>query len=98
MIVMQSRPSVDHIDGEFFLQFAAQSIIIALTRFYFSARKFPFQRKTTGVMTLADQELVVAKDQPGNDVDGRWSIGFHVKGTVDSAPESGLGQGLCSFQ
>src|ERR1041384_323476 len=98
MIVMQSWPSVDHINGEFFLQFAAQSITIALADFYFSAGKFPFQRKTPGVMTLADQELVVAKDQPGNDVDGRWSIGFHVKVTVDSVPELGSGQSLCSSQ
>jgi len=30
-------------------------------------------------MTLADQELVIAKDQPCNDVDGWWSAGFHVR-------------------
>jgi len=58
-----------NIDGQLFLQFAAQGIRLAFAIFYFSSWKLPFQSKCGVLTTLANQHPAISKDQTSDNAD-----------------------------
>src|SRR5689334_11635085 len=61
-----------NLDGQFFLQFAAQGVRLAFAIFNFSTRKFPFQPRCRIFTALANQDSFISKDQTSDNTD-RWA-------------------------
>ena len=61
-----------NLDGQFFLQFAAQGIRLTFAIFNFSARKLPFQPKSRAFTALANQDSFISEEQTSDNTDG-WS-------------------------
>jgi hypothetical protein len=57
-----------HVNAQFLAQFAREALLKSLARVSFAAREFPQPAEMIFGSPLRDQELAVAKDQAGRDL------------------------------